>query len=281
MKIRIFQKILPVLSVFVLVMGSASASAETMKMKGSSTGVAPVQSVPASVETMTHSWGFKVLKSFPTQAPGIQGYVVKNKQGKMGVLYGYKGFVIAGGLYNPKGHDLTKDYNKTELPEPDFKSVADKLQKDPLLITEGSGKAPQVYVFADPNCIFCHKFWEETRDWVKQGKIQIHWVMVGFLKPSSAGRAARIMSMHKRSTAVDLDEAKFNVSQEEGAVKTLEPIPANIQTDLDEHSSMMKQLGFSGTPAVVFRGLDGKWTGSAGLPPRQLFARLLGISEKG
>jgi thiol:disulfide interchange protein DsbG len=39
-------------------------------------------------------------------------------------------------------------------------------------IADGSiGARRVVYVFTDPNCPYCNKFWAEARPWVQAGKV--------------------------------------------------------------------------------------------------------------
>ena len=45
-----------------------------------------------------------------------------------------------------------------------------------------------VYVFTDPNCPYCSKFWADARPWVDSGAVVLRHVMVGILTPTSAGR---------------------------------------------------------------------------------------------
>ena len=66
-------------------------------------------------------------------------------------------------------------------------------------IADGSKKAPRVvYVFTDPNCPYCNKFWSDARPWVKADKVQLRHVMVGILGPTSPGKAAALLSAKVR-----------------------------------------------------------------------------------
>src|ERR1700754_2175348 len=58
-------------------------------------------------------------------------------------------------------------------------------------VLDGSAKAPRtVYVFTDPNCPYCNKFWGDARPWVDSGKVQLRHIMVAVIAPTSAGKAA-------------------------------------------------------------------------------------------
>ena len=70
--------------------------------------------------------------------------------------------------------------------------------------TQGSDDAKyQLYAVADPNCVACHLFYENAKSAVEDGSVQIHWILVDFLKASSKGRAAAIMTADDPAKAMD------------------------------------------------------------------------------
>lgn len=231
----------------------------------------------ATIDRLKGELGFSIIKTFPTKDPAITGYVVKDASGKTGLIFGMGPYLFSGTLIDSEGHDATRRFAQEQLPGPDYAGAAKQLTQDSDLITEGREGAPKIYVFADPNCIFCHKFWLNTRDWVKAGKVQIEWVMVGFLKSSSAGRAAAMMAAPNGAEALAKDERGFDVGSEEGAIKPLNPIPAKLKQALDRHAQLMSRLGFNGTPALLFREHSGKWRGISGLPDMGQLASSLGL----
>lgn len=233
--------------------------------------------VAAAIKTLEDRGVITVIKSFPTQEPGLTGYVVKSQDGRTALLFGMGDYAFSGTLIDSKGQNATKLFADAELPKPDWRAAAMKLKKDPYLVSEGNKDAPEVFVFADPNCIFCHKFWRQTRAWVKDGKLKLQWVMVGFLKPSSPGRAAAIMASKDGAKALEQDEKTFNTDQEEGAIKPLKHIPAALKTALDQHAKMMSELGFGGTPSLIFRDKQGHWHGLSGLPQGDTLPKALGF----
>ena len=232
---------------------------------------------PPIMDQLKGKLGLSVVKSFPTGQPGLTGYVIKDGKGRTGLVYGMGDYLFSGTLIDREGQNASRRFAQGEMPKPDYGNAAKKLSKDPFLVNEGPDGAPEVYVFADPNCIYCHKFWEMTRDWVKAGKIRMHWVMVGFLKSSSAGRAAAMMAAKNGAEAIDQDEASFDVGQEEGAIKPLDPIPEKLQKVLDRHGRLMAVLGFHGTPSLIYRNQEGNWVATTGVPQKQQWASALGI----
>lgn len=234
---------------------------------------------PSALSLLQNKWHLTIVKKFPTREPGLTGYVVKDSKGHLHIVFGMGAYVFSGELIDAEGHNATSAFAAAELPKPDYAAVGRKLAKDPHLLSEGRKGAPQLYVFADPNCIFCHRLWEETRDWVRDGKIRIHWVMVGFLKPSSQGRAAAMLAAKDGVKALTEDETHFDTKNEEGGLKPLKSIPANLKKALAHHSDLMAQLQFNGTPSLVYRDQNGKWRGETGVPKLQTLAKALGINS--
>jgi hypothetical protein len=63
------------------------------------------------------------------------------------------------------GNDLTRQYAARYIPKPTYASVAEQLSRNTHWVSEGGKETPEV-CFADPNCIFCHKFWKQARSWM-------------------------------------------------------------------------------------------------------------------
>lgn len=94
-------------------------------------------------------------------------------------------------------------------------------------ITEGAGPV-HLDVFFDPNCIFCHRQWLEFKNdpnW--EQKFTINWIPVGFLKPSSSGKAAAILA--GGLNALSENEQGFDDNAEIGGIA-----PSTNQTALSE-----------------------------------------------
>ncbi|WP_373769742.1 thiol:disulfide interchange protein DsbG, partial [Delftia acidovorans] len=61
-------------------------------------------------------------------------------------------------------------------------------------VPDGKADAPRViYTFTDPNCKYCHKFWEAARPWVDAGKVQLRHILVGVIRDDSPAKAAAIL----------------------------------------------------------------------------------------
>ncbi|MBH04144.1 MAG: thiol:disulfide interchange protein DsbG [Xanthomonadales bacterium] len=224
----------------------------------------PQPNYPKVLRRMVDAGEIQVVKQFPTDKPGLTGYRVK-RDGYQTVVYGEDDYLMLGPLYGPKGTNLSKRYKRQHQSRPDVAQTIDGLDSEHL-ITEGAADAPALYVFLDPNCIFCHKLYQQTAPLVKQGKLRIHWILVGVLGSSSIGRAATILSADDPVGMLAQDEAGFDVANEQGGVTPKKP-DDKIANVLDRHRDAMFNVGGRGTPVVLFQNPDGHWQARQGLPP--------------
>lgn len=119
--------------------------------------------------------------------------------------------------------------------------------------------APELTVFIDPNCVFCHVMWENLNSAALAGKIRIHWVPVGILRSDSMPRAATLIG--GGMGAMKANEAGFNGGTETGGASL-----SNNQADLDEaRTNTQKFLAWASanhispaTPTLVWKSSDGK-----------------------
>ena len=197
---------------------------------------------------------------------GLTGWIVTFPGRSLIVYTTVSGnYLISGLLLDQTGKDLTSQYQDRYFPKPDVSKLAATLATDPTLVDEGSPKAPLIYAFADANCFFCNKLWNELRPFVTGGKVHVRWVMLAFLKPTSQGRAAAILAAPDKTAALFTDESKFDLASEEGGIAPLDPVPGDIVTVLNHHTEQMVSAGANGTPLLLYRN-DGKWQSMDGMP---------------
>ena len=155
-------------------------------------------------------------------------------------------------------------------------------------IEDGKKGAPRtVYVFTDPNCPYCNKFWADARPWVDSGKVVLRHVIVGILTPTSPGKAAALLANDDPAAALAAYErshmeqnAKSIASGQarplaDAGLKPLATIPPEIQAKLAANEHLMASLGLQATPAMVWRDTQGTVQMRAGAPPSAL-AEVLG-----
>lgn len=247
-----------------------------------------------------------IIKTF--KAPkNLIGFVIKGQDNKPSIIYVDKegGYLFLGTLVNNQGKDLTtqdqakyiqpsKTISKlprasTPLPSrpstatattPPISTATPNLliaaQKNTHWFEQGNPKAPhQMYVIAEPNCSACHYFYESVKPYIAKGLLKIRWIMVAFLKPSSFGKVAAIISAKTPATAFDNNEAKFNVKAESGGITPLTSATTAVEQDIISNLKFMKKHQFNSTPILIFKNTSGKIRVLKGAVQKDEVARLI------
>ena len=254
-------RLLPVLLLLAALPLHAATDTQT---DGPIQGMPPGASLPQALQRIQGE-GAVVVRSFP--APdSLTGWIVRI-QGRYVVLYSTPSgdYLISGVLVDKDGRNLSAAYDEQYTPKPDPAKLLAALGPDPWLVEEGAPTAPLIYAYADPNCIYCNKLWNDIRPYVQSGKVRVRWVLLAFLKTTSKGRAAAILSAHDRAAALAQDELKFDKDREEGGIPELRPVPPDVDNVLKIHTDQMNEAGGMGTPTLIFHGQNG-WSISYGAP---------------
>lgn len=144
-----------------------------------------------------------------------------------------------------------------------------KRLKSSKWIRDGKADAPRiVYVISDPNCGWCHRFWDVTRPWVNAGKVQIRHILVGFIQDSSEGRAAAILSAQDQLDALAQNE--LSIKQGKGGLAPAPVVSAEVEKTLSDNFQLMKDFGFQGTPAIIYADESGDMVTMSGFPGKHL-----------
>jgi thiol:disulfide interchange protein DsbG len=242
-----------------------------MSMASGMAAAAPDAHWPAPVQAL-QAQGIEVIGRF--DAPGgLQAYAAVMQQKPLAIYLTPDGKqAIVGTMLDAKGNDLTEAPLKKLVSQPMTDRIWSQLEKS-RWIADGNKNAPRiVYAFTDPNCPYCHKFWEDARPWVKAGKVQIRHIMVGIIKESSAGKAAALLSAKDPQAALTQHEQQ----QANGGIAPLAKIPADIRVQLDGNRKLMQQLGFFATPTIFYKDADGILQTVQGAPRPDVLGTMLG-----
>lgn len=136
-----------------------------------------------------------------------------------------------------------------------------------------------VVLFMDPNCIFCHKEFEQMKPFVDAGKLVVKVVPVAFMKTSSPGKAEAVLE--GGMPAFLQNENGFDDSTEEGAIA---PLPsagggdAGVGQRIQSNTQLLSQLegGRIATPFMLVRR-GNAWQPHMGLLSGADLSTLLGL----
>lgn len=141
---------------------------------------------------------------------------------------------------------------------------------------QGNPKAPhQLYVIAEPNCSACHYLYESIRPYIGNGSLKVRWIMVAFLKPSSLGKAATIVSSRNPAQALESDESGFNAENESGGIVPKQNIYPGAKKVIMKNTAFMKSYGFKRTPIIIFKTTSGKTEVLRGTPEQNKWPQIL------
>lgn len=230
---------------------------------------APAQAASAAEKALAGS-GVEIVGEL--DAPkGYHGFV-GNYRGQQLPVYVMpdEKHLMVGSLYDMEGHDLTS---------PAMRKVADsglgaeqwKAMEASSWIVEGDPDAKRVvYVFTDPECPYCHHFWKASQEWLKDGDVQIRNILVAVISPKSLPRSAAILGADDPTVAWQENERNFGKNGDPSGRPS-----AASREKISANNELMTNLGFYGTPAIVWKDSSGKIHALRGMPPDQETLRAL------
>lgn len=157
----------------------------------------------------------------------------------------------------------------TPKPEQKGEMPAAMLAEAPKAAWLGDGQSKHViYVFFDPNCPYCHKLYENLRDSVALGEVELRWIPVGIARESSLGKAAAILEAKKPIEAFHYNEQHFTFDDGKFGGIDEEPLPRQETLQkLAANLNLLKRAGTLAVPAMLFRTRDGVVRYVPGAPP--------------
>ncbi len=166
--------------------------------------------------------------------------------------------------------DLVRGGDRASAPLP--ADTWQRLEKS-RWIEDGLAGAPRtVYVFTDPNCPLCSRFWSDARPWVNAGKVQLRHVLVAVIDDSSAGKAAALLNSKDPALALKQHESHPGAAYGDAERK----VDPTVRRDLDGNEALMHALDAPGTPTIVYRDSLGALRKFQGAPSPEMLTAILG-----
>lgn len=252
----------PVIAVAVYAIASGTS--------GASGNPADGQDTPAVIEALTRE-GVQDLQPFDTGVE-IRGFAGTAGQEPVAVYVLRDGTAIVGTRLDAEGKPLDVERVSKRLAKPMSEAVWSKLAAS-AWVQDGKADAPRVvYTFSDPNCPYCNRFWAAARPWVDSGKVQLRHVMVGVIRADSSTKAAAILGAADRTAALLQNERQFA----SGGISPAPDVSPDIARTLDAHRQLLAELGFRGTPGIVYRDDAGMIQRVNGMPRPDAMATVMG-----
>jgi len=237
--------------------------------KNAATSIADRPAVLKGIEKQ----GFEVMGEF--DAPGgLRGFagVVGGQQPAAAYVTADGKNVMVGTLFNEKGEDVGAAPLDKLVAKPMSDRIWSRLDGS-AWVRDGRADAPRVvYTFSDANCPYCHRFWKAARPWVDSGKVQLRHVMVGVIREDSPAKAAAILGAPNPSAVFLQNEHDFG----KGGIKPAASITPALANKLDANQVLMVELGFQGTPGILFRDAQGVVQRVSGMPQGEDMEKVMG-----
>jgi len=233
--------------------------------------VAVAQPWPAAVRQIEDK-GVTIVKEF--EAPGgMKGYAARAGSRPISLYLTPDGeHVIIGTMLDAEGRNLSKPALDAAITLPD-RQAAWPLLEQSSWIADGKDSAPRkLYVFTDPNCPYCHKYYEAARPWVEAGKVQLRHIPVGILKPTSPGKAAALLAADNPEKAMARHEANY----QSGGITPMEDVPDALQQKVAANNRLMSDLGIQGTPGIFYKDDKGTIQVRQGVPQGASLKQVMG-----
>ncbi|WP_314402214.1 thiol:disulfide interchange protein DsbG [Stenotrophomonas rhizophila] len=210
--------------------------------------------------------GFEVVGEF--DAPGgLRGFagVVGGQQPAAAYVTPDGKHVVVGSLFDANGEDVGAAPLEKLAAKPMSEKMWNKLDAS-AWVRDGRADAPRVvYTFSDANCPYCHRFWDAARPWVDSGKVQLRHIMVGVIREDSPAKAAAILTAPNPSAALLENEHNFD----NGGIKPVAKLSPEVANKLDANQELMIEMGFQGTPGILFKDDKGMLQRRSGMPQGQ------------
>ncbi|ACK78474.1 thiol:disulfide interchange protein, putative [Acidithiobacillus ferrooxidans ATCC 23270] len=251
-------------------------------MPGTGSGVS-LGTAASLLESVTHGEA-KAEKVFP--GPGGLTGIEVTLQGHPTVAFATADgrYLVAGPVLNKQGEDEahTAMVKLGLIPKPASAGAlaAKAAGADSFVLGTGG---PEITAFVDPNCIFCHKFYEEAKPLIEAGKLRVRYVVVAFLKPSSMPKAAAILGAADPAAAMAKNEKGFDAVTEEGGIAPAQNPAAATLSAVENNTRLLGESGEMATPTLIYCNSKGEPTLVHGLGKESFmdFAAHIGNLQNG
>lgn len=223
--------------------------------------------------------GLVIEKSFKA-VPGLNGWVVKDPRNQYSVIYTTPDgkHLVSGLLVDTQGQNLTQAFSDKHVPKPDYAKYWGKLEGSSWVAT-GTLTNPKsvIYVFLDPNCVFCSLAAKALIPYEAVG-LQVRWIPVGLLARDSLGKAAAIMESDNPGQTLAKHEMAHGKPGED-TLKAVTPKPETAKK-LQSNAALMTEMGFNGTPAILYKDTKGNVLAKGGMPRLAELPAITGLPEQ-
>ncbi|MBU2722828.1 thioredoxin fold domain-containing protein [Acidithiobacillus ferridurans] len=235
----------------------------TVPAKAPYSAVASLHAAQTLIQSVTHGT-MQVVNVFPGPQSNITGILAKPRlsgvrvngagiQGRPVIAWMVDNqYLTPGVLLGASGQNFTFQaalkMGLIQKPMAPQKLAQDTLRSPGFTIGKSG---PLMVAFMDPNCSFCHVFWDAVQPEVAAGKLLVKVVPAGFLRPSSLPKAVTILMQKSPAQAWGYDEVHFHVHTEEGGTVPVKHLDPQVSAEIRANTTLLARTGEVATPTVV------------------------------
>lgn len=228
---------------------SSTAPSTATPSAATSTAALPLAQVADLVASASHG-AVKVIKVF-SAGDGITGAVTQDSANRKAIVFvsPHATMLFPGGAFDRNGQNLAQENMVTQGVYMAPAELARRVDSNGFMVGK---KGPVLTAFIDPNCYWCHELYTKFYPRIQAGDLRMRVIMVGFLKPDSAARAAAILAAKDPAAALHEDEVKFDLKQEEGGYPVSKSTPQKYLDQVREDTQLMGDAGQISTPGLLY-----------------------------
>jgi thiol:disulfide interchange protein DsbG len=241
--------------------GTSAAQPSAAPPAASASAAAAPAPAASVVQRALAANGVAITGSLEAPA-GFEGFVAQYQGRELPVYALPDGkHIVIGSLLDLDGHDLTgpalAKVTSSSLGEAQWKAL-----EGSNWVAEGDPHAKRiVYVFVDTRCPYCHHLWQASQPFLKKGGVQVRNILVGVIKAESLPEAAHILAARDPTAAWVRNESNFGKNPTPSNAA-----PAAAVDKVRANAELMQELGFMGTPGIVWKDAQGKIQVLQGMP---------------
>lgn len=131
----------------------------------------------------------------------------------------------------------------------------------------------RVFVFFDPQCPHCARFWEETKSLALQARFT--WIPVHLMNRASIAQGATILAAGSPLQAMEEHETAFLASGGRGGI-TAADVPVQFRAAVTKNTRLFESFDLRGVPLIVGQNVKtgALYSHQGGMPAVQLAQRL-------
>ena len=145
-------------------------------------------------------------------------------------------------------------------------------RESPAVRQGPSGAPVVVQILFDPDCPFCHRLWVKMQPY-RHSAMVIRWVPLAFVRPSTLGKAAAIVTARAPLQALAFDERHFSMARRAGGMLPLYRVAPAIRQAILRNTRLLTRLD-SLVPTMLYRD-KGRIGILAGVPKASRLAGLM------